>query len=117
MGERNGFVLMLVRTVFLKRKDNALRGGAAADAAFRSQSLIPHALVLGATRVMSSWRSPFVRSGRYCLVKGGRSGVNMAAVPVMAHPLHRVAVAAILFDKYKDRSLATMDAVITFYIR
>ena len=61
MGERNGFVPMLVRTVFLKRKDNALRSGAAADAAFRSQSLIPHALVLGATRVMSSWRSPFVR--------------------------------------------------------
>ena len=38
----------------------------------------------------------------------------MAAAPVMAHPLHRVAVAAILFDKYKDRSLATMGAVITF---
>jgi hypothetical protein len=41
----------------------------------------------------------------------------MAAAPVMAHPLDRVAVAAILFDKYKDRSLATMGAVITFYIR
>ena len=40
----------------------------------------------------------------------------MAAAPVMAHPLS-VAVAAILFDKYKDRSLATMGAVITFYIR
>jgi hypothetical protein len=45
---------MLMRAVFLKRKDNALRSGAAADAAFRSQSLILHALVLGATRVMSS---------------------------------------------------------------
>ena len=55
--------------------------------------------------------------GRYCLVKGWRSGVNIAAAPVMAHPLHRVAVASILFEKYKGRSLATMGAVITFYIR
>jgi hypothetical protein len=50
MGERNGFVLVLVEPFSSNEKIMLSRSGAAADAAFRFQSLILHALVLGATR-------------------------------------------------------------------
>ena len=95
-GERNGAVLMSMRAVFLKRKDSALRSGAAADGVSFPSS---HSSCFGARCHSGYEQLPFVRrKGNRALLSRERREERrqMAAVPVMAHPLGAVAASSLI---------------------